>query len=32
MELAVDGANRNDFKMVHETLDSIPVLFPAATE
>jgi putative transposase len=26
--LAVEGANRNDFKMVHETLTSIPVERP----
>lgn len=30
--LAIDGANRNDFKMVRETLESIPVLFPEATD
>jgi putative transposase len=27
--LAVDGANRNDFKLVKETLESIPVKRPA---
>ena len=26
--LAVDGANRNDFKMVRETIESIPVRRP----
>jgi putative transposase len=29
--LAVDGANRNDFKMVKETLQSIPVKRPKPT-
>jgi putative transposase len=29
--IAVDGANRNDFKLVRETLDSIPVDRPAPT-
>lgn len=29
--LAVDGANRNDFKMVKETLESIPVKRPKPT-
>lgn len=29
--LAVDGANRNDFKLVKETLESIPVERPAAS-
>ena len=29
--LAVDGANRNDFKMARETLESIPVDRPRAT-
>ena len=29
--LAVDGANRNDFKMVRETFESIPVKRPKAT-
>jgi putative transposase len=29
--LAVEGANRNDFKMVHETLTSIPVERPMPT-
>jgi putative transposase len=29
--LAVDGANRNDFRLVEETLDSIPVERPEAT-
>ena len=30
--LAVDGANRNDFKMTRETLASIPVERPEPTE
>jgi transposase len=30
--LAVDGANRNDFKMVQETIESIPVERPMPTE
>lgn len=30
--LAVDGANRNDFKLVRETLESIPVERPAPSE
>ena len=29
--LAVEGANRNDFKMVRETIESIPVKRPAPT-
>ena len=29
--LAVDGANRNDFRLVKETLDSIPVKRPEPT-
>jgi transposase len=29
--VAVDGANRNDFKMVKETLESIPVKRPKPT-
>jgi putative transposase len=29
--LAVDGANRNDMKMVQETLESIPVARPEST-
>lgn len=29
--LAVDGANRNDFKMMKETLESIPVKRPKPT-
>ena len=29
--LAVDGANRNDFKMIQETLESIPVKRPKPT-
>jgi putative transposase len=29
--LAVDGANRNDMKMVQETLESIPVVRPEPT-
>lgn len=29
--LAVDGANRNDFKMVDETVESIPVRRPEPT-
>ena len=29
--LAVDGANRNDFKMVEETIDSIPIRKPKPT-
>jgi len=29
--LAVDGANRNDFKMMQETLESIPVKRPKPT-
>lgn len=30
--LAVDGANRNDFKLVKETLESIPVARPPAED
>jgi putative transposase len=30
--VAVDGANRNDFKMARETLESIPVPRPKPTE
>jgi putative transposase len=30
--LAVDGANRNDFKLVKETLESIPVARPPAAD
>ena len=30
--LAVEGANRNDFKMVRETIESIPVKRPAPTQ
>ncbi len=29
--LAVDGANRNDFKMVRETVESIPIRRPKPT-
>jgi putative transposase len=29
--VAVDGANRNDFKMMRETLESIPVKRPKST-
>jgi putative transposase len=29
--IAVDGANRNDFKLVRETLDSIPIDRPTPT-
>jgi putative transposase len=29
--LAVDGANRNDFKMARETLESIPIVRPRPT-
>jgi transposase len=29
--LAVEGANRNDFKMVRETIESLPVKRPAPT-
>ena len=29
--LAVEGANRNDFKMARETIESIPVARPAPT-
>ena len=32
MGLAVDGANRNDFKMVQETIASIPVDRPMPTD
>jgi putative transposase len=31
ISLAVEGANRNDFKMVRETIESIPVKRPAPT-
>ena len=30
--LAVDGANRNDFKLARETLESVPVERPKPTE
>ena len=30
--LAVDGANRNDFKMARETLESLPIPRPEPTE
>ena len=32
MGLAIEGANRNDFKLTRQTLESLPIDRPAATE